>query len=137
MPSLGRAGFPVAAPLLLCEDEASCLGTPFYVMDFVRGTLHKDAHLKTLSPAQRSRVFDEMNRVFDEMNRVLAQLHSLDPSAIGLADYGKTSGFYGRQISTPNARLEPPIRLRSLDPSAIGLADHGKTSGFYVRQIST
>jgi aminoglycoside phosphotransferase (APT) family kinase protein len=37
---------------------------------------------------------------------VLAQLHSLDPAAVGLADFGKPDGFLGRQLRTWSRQLE-------------------------------
>jgi aminoglycoside phosphotransferase (APT) family kinase protein len=36
MSALHGAGVPVARPLHLCED-ASVIGTPFFVMEYVRG----------------------------------------------------------------------------------------------------
>ena len=44
--------------------------------------------------------------MFDQMNTVLAQLHSVDPTAVGLQEYGKHSGFYERQISTWTKQYE-------------------------------
>lgn len=34
--------------------------------------------------------------------RTLAKLHRIDPNSVGLSDFGKTSGFYERQIKTLN-----------------------------------
>ena len=36
---------------------------------------------------------------FDAMNATIAQLHSIDPGAIGLADYGRPAGFVERQVA--------------------------------------
>ena len=35
---------------------------------------------------------------FDAMNATIAQLHSLDPEALGLGDYGKPGNYFERQI---------------------------------------
>jgi aminoglycoside phosphotransferase (APT) family kinase protein len=82
---------PVPRAYLLCED-ASIIGTAFYVMDFVQGRNFRDANLGDLPPADR-------RAVYDDMNRVLAALHMVDYQAKGLADYGKPGNYFGRQIS--------------------------------------
>ncbi len=88
--ALGRAGMPVAAVYLLCEDE-SVIGRAFYIMEFVEGRVLWEQGLPGMEPAQRS-------AIYDEMNRVIASLHSLDPLAIGLAGYGKPGNYFVRQI---------------------------------------
>jgi len=75
----------------LCEDE-SIIGTPFYVMDLVAGRIVWEAHFPGLSNKQRS-------AHFDAMNATIAQLHSFDPQAIGLGDYGRAAGFVERQVA--------------------------------------
>jgi aminoglycoside phosphotransferase (APT) family kinase protein len=44
-----------------------------------------------MTPAQRG-------AIYDELNRVIAQLHTIDYAAIGLADYGKPGNYFARQI---------------------------------------
>src|SRR5881398_3083614 len=67
--ALHAAGFPVARPHALCEDD-SVLGTAFYVMDFVEGRVLWDQALPGMTRAQR---FD----IWDELNRVIARLHTI------------------------------------------------------------
>ena len=50
-----------------------------------------DQGLPGATPAERG-------AIYDEMNRVIAALHRVDPTAIGLADYGKPGNFFARQI---------------------------------------
>lgn len=88
--ALGRQGFPVPRVYALCEDE-NVLGTPFYLMDMVPGRIVWEAQFPGLEPADRA-------GHFDAMNRTIAQLHSYDPAAIGLGDYGKATGFVERQV---------------------------------------
>lgn len=88
--ALGRAGLPVAHVHGLCVDE-SVIGTSFYVMDMVEGRVFWDATLPDVSREDRP-------AYFDAMNAVMAQLHSFDPSAIGLADFGKPGNYFERQI---------------------------------------
>src|SRR6266403_1562364 len=88
--ALHAAGFPVARPPALCEDE-SVLGTAFYIMDFVEGRVLWDQSLPGMTRAQR---FD----IWDELNRVIALLHAIDYRAAGLEGFGKPGNYIGRQI---------------------------------------
>jgi aminoglycoside phosphotransferase (APT) family kinase protein len=81
---------PVPRAYLLCED-ASIIGTAFYVMDYVQGRNFRDNGLNALPP-------DERRAVYDDMCRVLAALHSVDYKAKGLTDYGKPGNYFERQI---------------------------------------
>lgn len=88
--ALGAQGFPVPRVHVLCEDD-EIIGTPFYVMDMVPGRIVWEAHFPDLQPQDRA-------AHFDAMNATIARLHSYDPTAIGLGDYGKAGGFVGRQV---------------------------------------
>jgi len=90
MDALHKAGFPAARQYALCTDE-SVIGRAFYIMEFVEGRVLWDQGLPGLSPEDRG-------RHYDEMNRVIAQLHTIDYAAIGLADYGKPGNYFARQI---------------------------------------
>ena len=83
-------GFPVAKPILYCADE-TIIGTAFFVMAFVEGRVFWEAEMASSNPAERT-------QVYDAMNATLARLHSFDPAAIGLADYGRGENYVGRQI---------------------------------------
>src|SRR5216683_5427819 len=89
--ALHPAGFPVARPHALCEDE-SVLGTAFYVMDFVDGRVLWDRSLPGMTRAQR-------HAVWDELNRVIACLHALDYRRVGLEGFGKPGHYIERQIA--------------------------------------
>lgn len=88
--ALGKAGFPVATIRGLCTDDA-VIGTMFYVMDMVEGRIFWDNRFPGVSR-------DECPAYFDAMNAAMAQLHSFDPEAIGLGDYGKPGNYFARQI---------------------------------------
>lgn len=90
MDRLGQGGFPCPRQHLLCLDE-SVIGRAFYLMEYVQGRILWDPGLPDMTPAERG-------AIYDEMNRVLAQLHSLDAGALGLADYGKAGNYFVRQI---------------------------------------
>ncbi|MBK8250481.1 MAG: phosphotransferase [Gemmatimonadetes bacterium] len=89
--ALHAAGFPVARPLALCDDP-SVIGTPFFVMEYVEGTIHWDPRLPRV-PAAGRRV------MFAEMASVLARLHAIDIDGAGLGDFGRRDGYFARQVA--------------------------------------
>jgi aminoglycoside phosphotransferase (APT) family kinase protein len=88
--ALASQGFPVAKPVVYCDDE-SVTGTAFYVMDFVVGRVFWNPDMPGSAPAERA-------AVYDAMNDTLARLHSFDPAAIGLADFGRGENYVARQV---------------------------------------
>lgn len=104
MRAVATTEVPVAKVHLLCEDE-SVIGRAFYVMEYVQGRVFWDQALPDVQPAQRA-------AIYDEMNRVMAALHSVDPRAVGLADYGRAGNYFERQI----ARWAKQYRASELEP---------------------
>jgi aminoglycoside phosphotransferase (APT) family kinase protein len=88
--ALHGQGFPVAEPVLYCAD-GSIVGTAFFVMAHVEGRVFWEPHMPASDPAERA-------KVYDAMNATLAQLHSFDPAAIGLGDYGRGENYVARQV---------------------------------------
>jgi aminoglycoside phosphotransferase (APT) family kinase protein len=88
--ALYAQGFPVAEPLLYCDDD-SVIGTAFFVMAFVEGRVFWEPQMPASNPAERA-------QVYDAMNATLARLHSFDPAAIGLSDYGRGDNYVARQV---------------------------------------
>ena len=101
MAALGTAGFPVPRIHGLCEDP-SVIGTAFFVMDMVEGRIVWEATFPGLAPTDRA-------AHFDAMNATIAQLHSIDPAAIGLADYGRPSNFVERQVARWSRQYEGDV----------------------------
>ncbi|CDO38144.1 MULTISPECIES: phosphotransferase [Novosphingobium] len=88
--ALHGAGFPVARVYGLCTDD-DVIGTWFYVMEMVEGRIFWDATVPGVSNEERA-------ALYDAMNATIAQLHSFDPEAIGLGDYGKPGNYFARQV---------------------------------------
>jgi aminoglycoside phosphotransferase (APT) family kinase protein len=101
MKALEGTPVPVAQMLTLCEDE-TVIGRAFYVMEFVEGRVLWDQSLPGMTPAQRG-------AIYDEMNRVIAALHGVDPSAVGLSDYGRPGNYFERQISRWSKQYQASI----------------------------
>jgi aminoglycoside phosphotransferase (APT) family kinase protein len=90
MRALAGSNVPVPQCLALCEDPA-VIGSAFFVMEFVPGRIFLDPALPMETPAERG-------PIYAEMNRVIAELHSLDPAAVGLSDYGRSGNYIQRQV---------------------------------------
>jgi aminoglycoside phosphotransferase (APT) family kinase protein len=88
--ALHAAGFPTPKTYGLCEDEG-VIGTPFYVMDMVEGRNFWNTAFPDVSR-------DERAALFDAMNATVASLHSIDPVAVGLGNYGRPGNYFERQI---------------------------------------
>jgi aminoglycoside phosphotransferase (APT) family kinase protein len=88
--ALHAQGFPVAAPVIYCDDPG-VVGTAFYVMGFVAGRVFWEPQMAGSNPAERA-------AVYDALNATIARLHSFDPAAIGLADFGRGENYVARQV---------------------------------------
>jgi aminoglycoside phosphotransferase (APT) family kinase protein len=128
--ALSAAGFPAPHPVLLCTD-VDVIGAPFYLMEHVDGTIYRDvAALEAMGPsAMRTLVLSLVD--------TLADLHALDPAAIGLADFGRPEGFNARQVRRWKKQLDASrsrevsgieelhARLAAEIPDGAGAVVHG------------
>ena len=107
--ALYPTGFPVAKPLVLCEDE-SVIGTMFYVMDFVEGRVLWDPALPGMTREERA-------AIWDEQNKVISKLHSLDYRRLGLDDFGKPGNYIARQVErwSKQYRASETQRIEAMD----------------------
>ncbi|KAL8733827.1 MAG: hypothetical protein Q9166_001815 [cf. Caloplaca sp. 2 TL-2023] len=90
--ALEETDVPVPETYCTCKDT-SIIGTPFYIMEFLDGRIFEDASFPDTAA-------DERREMWHDAIRTLAKLHRLSPTAAGLADFGKPSGFYNRQLKT-------------------------------------
>jgi aminoglycoside phosphotransferase (APT) family kinase protein len=97
--ALSKAGFPAPRPILLCTD-ISVIGAPFYLMEHVDGRIYREeSDLSDLGP-------ERLHGLVLALVDTLADLHALDPAAIGLADFGRPEGFNQRQVSRWKKQLD-------------------------------
>ncbi len=90
---VARARIPVPEQLGFCPDP-EVNGAPFYVMGFVEGEVlasAADVHKHFPAPEQRRSIG---LHVID----VLADLHAVDPDAVGLGDLGRKEEYISRQL---------------------------------------
>src|SRR5258705_9755194 len=88
--ALSARGFPVARPLHYCDD-ASVVGTPFYLMDYVEGRVFWEPDIPDGTAVVRA-------AIYDSVNSTLSRLHSFDPAALGLTDFGRGENYVARQV---------------------------------------
>jgi aminoglycoside phosphotransferase (APT) family kinase protein len=95
------ASTPIRVPEVLaaCDDE-SILGVPFYVMNYVEGTvMTSDVPEQLATPEDRRRISTEL---IDS----LVEVHSVDFEACGLEGFGKPTGYLDRQLRRFNGLWE-------------------------------
>jgi aminoglycoside phosphotransferase (APT) family kinase protein len=89
--ALNHTDVPVPKTYLLCEDE-SVIGTPFYIMERVKGRVFRNITIAGVS------VREERAAIFSSMVEILVKIHQVDWEVLGLADYGKPANYMARQI---------------------------------------
>ncbi|MFI5681189.1 phosphotransferase family protein [Streptomyces cellulosae] len=100
--ALHPTNVPVPRPVLLCEDpeNGAAPGASFYVMEFVEGTPYRTAD--QLAPLGPERTRDAVLALVD----TLVELHAVDPTEVGLADFGRPEGFLDRQLRRWGKQLD-------------------------------
>ncbi len=92
MTALAGTAVPVPRTFHLGEDD-SPLGASFYVMERVVGHICRNA-----LPPGYAEAPDDRRGIGEALVDVLAALHTVDPAAVGLAEFGRPAGFMERQL---------------------------------------
>ncbi len=98
--ALAPTQVPVPEPILFCED-LSVLGAPFYLMRRVPGVVIR----AKLPPGFEADVEARRGLGFELIQR-LADLHAVDWQVVGLADFGKPTGYLERQLRRWTGQLD-------------------------------
>lgn len=77
---------------LVFSDDRGVVGTPFYVMERLDGRVFHDCALREVDPAER-------RPMYADLAHTLARLHAVEPSSVGLGDFGRPTGYFSRQIA--------------------------------------
>jgi aminoglycoside phosphotransferase (APT) family kinase protein len=90
--ALADTPVPVARAVTMRNDD-SVGGAPFQMVEYVPGLVvrHTD-ELEALGDKAA------ISRCVDALIKVLADLHAVDPAAVGLGDFGKPAGYLERQV---------------------------------------
>jgi aminoglycoside phosphotransferase (APT) family kinase protein len=93
--ALADTDVPVPKTLAFCDD-ADVIGAPFYVMEYVDGTLYRThADLEKADPALGFALAD-----------TLGTLHAVVPEDVGLQGFGRPEGFLERQLRRWRKQLD-------------------------------
>ena len=116
--ALAGSDLPVPRTVLF-HDGPEVVGTPFYIMERLDGRVFHDCALPGLVPAER-------RAIYLDMAATLAKLHAIDPSEVGLGDYGRPGNYFERQIARWSRQwAESPARdIPALDLLATWLPAH-------------
>ncbi len=88
------AGTPVPVPRVLASSEGGPpVGAPCFVMELVDGVVPLGELPEGWATAE-----DDRRRLGEALIGVLADLHGVDPVAVGLGDFGRPEGFMARQV---------------------------------------
>lgn len=90
--ALADTPVPVARAVTMRNDD-SVLGAPFQMVEHVGGRVVRTQD--ELAALGDQTVIDGC---VDALIQVLADLHAVDPAAVGLADFGKPDGYLERQV---------------------------------------
>lgn len=93
---LAETPVPVAQIYGLCLDP-QIIGTMFYLMELVEGRIFWDATFPDVDAKARP-------EYYRAMNATIADLHAVDPVAVGLGEFGRPSGYVERQIKRLSAQ---------------------------------
>ncbi|GJQ09435.1 hypothetical protein GpartN1_g1226.t1 [Galdieria partita] len=105
---LGPTKVPVPKVYGFCSDS-SVIGTPFYLMEYVKGRIFTDLSLPTIPREER-------RQIYQEMAKVLAEIHNVDYKKVGLESFGIPGNYVMRQIRRWTKQYEASCEGVGRDP---------------------
>lgn len=100
--ALADSAVPVPPTVDIVDDaeRAEVTGTTFFVMERVEGrVLAEPAHNRAYTAAG-------LHALGLRLAEILADLHAVDPGAVGLGDFGRPDGYLDRQLATWRRQLD-------------------------------
>ncbi len=113
--ALAKTDVPVPKTYLFSDDRA-VVGTPFYLMQRMKGRVFWEPTLPEVAKEER-------RPIYFGMIDALARLHSVDYEAVGLADFGKPGSYFARQIARWTKQWEGSQTDGRKNPSVDKLAE--------------
>ncbi|NES28223.1 phosphotransferase [Micromonospora terminaliae] len=128
--ALAPTAVPVPEALLLCADP-EVIGAPFYLMEKVDGEVYRRREQTDALTAGQRR--DLAMAMMD----TLAELHMVEPAAVGLADFGRPDGYLARQVrrwagQLDRSRSRPLPGIDELRDALAGSVPEGANAGRIV-----
>lgn len=113
--------FPYVPEMVGFCDDHSVIGSDFYVMERLEGTI-----LRRNLPSGLELSSAQVSQLCRSVLDVLVELHSVDPKAAGLTEIGKGAGYVGRQVKgwSERYRKAKTWNVGSYEPVMKWLADH-------------
>merc|ERR1719239_1288519 len=93
MSAVCKGGVPVPEMIAFCDD-ANVIGTPFYLMGYIQGSVYKMMLLPEFADTDKQRKRDTIIAMVD----VLTRIHTVDIDAVGLSNYGKKGQYMERNF---------------------------------------
>ena len=90
--ALEKAGYDKIPKAILCCEDESILGAPFFLMEKVEGLIIRNKIPKGLNP-------DFFSALSTSSIDVLLELHALELDESGLRNLGKPEGYVARQVA--------------------------------------
>jgi aminoglycoside phosphotransferase (APT) family kinase protein len=125
--ALGPAGIPVPPALGLCTDD-DVNGAPFYVMGFVDGIIARTADEAEALDADAKRTAGL------DLVDTLAEIHAVDPDAVGIGDLARKEGYIARQLKRWYANYQAARDSRQGEPVPIMDELHDRLSAHIPEQ---
>ncbi|RZV43804.1 MAG: phosphotransferase family protein [Acidimicrobiales bacterium] len=124
MSALAPTLVPVPTMVGLCDDE-SVTGAPFYVMDWVEGTVVRNQRVAA--------TFDEatIKAMCRSVVETMAKIHQVDIDEVGLGDFAKREGYVARQLKRWKGQVDAtsmptvPAIERAFDELSASIPDQG------------
>jgi len=111
----------IAKPILFCDDS-TIIGGPFYLMERLNGIVLRSQTPPDGIDLDEATMLGLSQAVIDN----LADIHSVDLNASGLADFGKPAGFIERQVSgwTRRYQAAKTDEIPGIEAAANWLTEH-------------
>jgi len=88
-----RPVFPYCPEPLAYSEDISIIGSPFYIMERLRGII-----LRRDLPSDLSFTSQQAQRLCENLLDIQIDLHSIDYKEVGLENFGKPKGYVERQV---------------------------------------
>jgi len=119
MNALQQSEVPVPPTVCACDDS-SVIGTEFYVMDRIEGTVIRR------SEPDRFATPNARRRLAGELVETLVTIHQVDYEAVGLDGLGRPDGYLSRQIETFQETVARALEVTSEQRNVPDLIELGE-----------